>query len=119
MACDYTQPSAIISGFKPDLKFLSKKMGIPLPVLPLTGSKEENKLFADLLRQGPFDSEKMAREWCRHVDGSKIFPTLPVYLRTHHESYLLNCPGDYSIPNQWPFGLLPSRLELWVAPPLL
>lgn len=81
-------PSATIDNFKPDLKFLSQKMGIPLPVLPLTGSKDENKLFADLLRQGPFDAEKMAREWCRHVDGSKIFPTLPVYLRTHHESYL-------------------------------
>jgi hypothetical protein len=27
--------------------------------------------------------EKMAIDWCRHVDGKDIFPKLPVYLRTH------------------------------------
>jgi hypothetical protein len=80
-----------ISGFTPDLKFLSSKMGVKIAFLPVVGEDSE-RLFARLIRDsdGPFDDRKMAVEWCHHVDGLKIFPTLPVYLRMYHERFLRN-----------------------------
>jgi hypothetical protein len=32
----------------------------------------------------------MAIEWCALVDGVKMFPKLPVYLRTHHAAWTRN-----------------------------
>jgi hypothetical protein len=60
-------------------------MGIPAPFLPVHG-EEECVLFDRLVRTSRSDLkfEKMAIEWCALVDGIKVFPKLPVYLRTHH-----------------------------------
>ena len=40
--------------------------------------------------KGPIDFEKMALEWCDHVDGVKVFPELPVYLRTWYNKWQHN-----------------------------
>ena len=62
-------------------------MGAELPILPVHG-KEELMLFQNLARnQAKFDAERMAIDWCDHVDGVTVFPKLPVYLRTHYESW--------------------------------
>ena len=59
-------------------------------MLPVNGVPEL-KLFQDLaVKQARFDSERMAIEWCDHVNGVTIFPKLPVYLRTHYESWKKN-----------------------------
>ena len=48
-------------------------------------------LFQDLARkQAKFDAEQMAIDWCDRVDGETIFPKIPVYLRTHFESWKKN-----------------------------
>jgi len=64
-------------------------MGIKIPFLPVIGMDPE-RLFGQLIRasDGPFDDRKMAVDWCQHVDGVNIFPTLPVYLRMYHEHFL-------------------------------
>ena len=78
-----------VAAFPSDLKFLSRKMGIKIPFLPVIG-KDPERLFGQLIRasDGPFDDRKMAVDWCQHVDGVNIFPTLPVYLRMYHEHFL-------------------------------
>ena len=78
-----------VAAFPSDLKFLSRKMGIRIPFLPVIG-KDPERLFGQLIRalDGKFDDQKMAVEWCRHIDGINIFPTLPVYLRIYHEHFL-------------------------------
>jgi hypothetical protein len=77
--------------FTSDQQYLCDRMGTPAPLLPVHGEKEY-ALFGRLLRSSDFDGhfEKMAIDWCRHVDGKDIFPKLPVYLRTHHNTYQHN-----------------------------
>ena len=78
--------------FTEDQKYLCEKMKTKLPLLPVHG-KEECQLFNALVdSQGGknIDFEEMAIAWCEHVDGEKIVPKLPVYLRTHYNKWIHN-----------------------------
>ena len=71
-----------------DQKYLCTQMGTPdkplsLPFLPVCGPVEYAVFDRMMLvHKGPIDFEKMALDWCDHVDGVKVFPKLAVYLRT-------------------------------------
>ena len=73
-----------------DQCYLCKAMGTLLPLLPVHG-KQENLLFSSLALQqlgggrgnAKLDFEELAITWCAHVNGTTIFPKLPVYLRQH------------------------------------
>ncbi|KAL1503482.1 hypothetical protein AB1Y20_011966 [Prymnesium parvum] len=80
----------------PDMKFLCKRLAIPLPFLPIH-HQQERQLFATLINDfasqlGPvrfddgatFDSHAMAIAFSKRADGVCIFPKLPVYLRQYH-----------------------------------
>ncbi len=43
-----------------------------------------------MLELPEFDESLMAIEWCKHVNGTTIFPKLPVYLRMYHERWERN-----------------------------
>ena len=72
-------------------------MGFELPFLPVD-TPEEVKLFNKLALKFKesgnlskvLDFDKMAIEWCDYVDGTTIFPKLPVYLRSYHPNMLAN-----------------------------
>ena len=72
-----------------DQQYICKAMGTDLPFLPFYG-EQENKLFARLILESPIDDEEMAVEWCKHVNGTNIFPKLPVHVRTHREEWEWN-----------------------------
>jgi hypothetical protein len=67
-----------------DQNHLCKSMGSKLPFLPVDGEVEV-RLFHQLVLNAPFDEDEMAIEWCKHVDGTFIFPKFPVHLRTYRE----------------------------------
>ena len=73
----------------PDEKYLCKMTKTKLPFVPVV-RKEEKMLFNRMLlgMEGTPDFDKMAIDWCMHVDGVNIFPKLPVYLRRHYSNYL-------------------------------
>ena len=80
-----------------DQKYLCTQMGtrdkpLPVPFLPVYGPVEYAVFDRMMLVQskGPTDFEKMALEWCDHVDGVKVFPKLPVYLRTWYNKWQHN-----------------------------
>jgi hypothetical protein len=77
--------------FLPDLKHLCLWMGITVPFLPCHGM-EEAKLFSKLMPTlpGGFNAEKMSIKWCKHVDGVKNLPKLPVYLCSLREAWEQN-----------------------------
>jgi hypothetical protein len=77
--------------FSPDVQFLCRSWGVPIPFLPVA-KKEEFKLFSDLLlsRLEKFDAEKMAALWIEYVDGKTIFPKLPVQLKNYHREWERN-----------------------------
>ena len=60
-------------------------------MLPVHGEAECRE-FDEILRRGNFDQNrnKMAVDWCQHVDGVTIFPRPPVYLRTRHTAWARN-----------------------------
>jgi hypothetical protein len=60
-----------------------------LPFVPVV-RKEEKMLFNRMLlgMKGTPDFDKMAIDWCAHVDGRNILPKLAVYLRRHYSNYL-------------------------------
>jgi hypothetical protein len=67
--------------FTREMEYLSQAMGVKVPSLPIHGAAEA-KIFTRLVLELPrFDEELMAIEWCKHVNGTTIFPKLPVYLR--------------------------------------
>ncbi|EJK52264.1 hypothetical protein THAOC_28487 [Thalassiosira oceanica] len=73
-------------------KYLADSVGAKLPFLPFI-SDEENVLYAHCVLDGNFplhDDEKAAIAWCKHVDGVKIMPKLPVHMRTHREAFKRN-----------------------------
>eukprot|EP00966_Prymnesium_polylepis_P298673 6902177-Prymnesium_polylepis.1 len=80
-----------------DQRYLCKSMGTPLPLLPVHG-KQENLLFSSLALQqlggtrsnARLDFDALAIVWCAHVNGTTIFPKLPVYLRQHFTSWERN-----------------------------
>jgi hypothetical protein len=93
-AIDNIKLSKPLSQFKftEDQIYLCEKMKTKLPLLPVHG-KEECQLFNEMVdRQGGkiIDFEEMAIGWCEHVDGEKIVPKLPVYLRTHYNKWIHN-----------------------------
>ena len=55
-------------------------------ILPVD-TDEEKKLFKRLVaaQSGSTNFEQMALDWCDKVDGVKVFPKLPVYLRTYFQ----------------------------------
>ncbi len=77
----------------PDQKHLCAAMGPPLPFLPFA-TVDENKQFAECVLSNDFPpmlNEEMASiEWCKYVDGVKIFPKLPVHIRLHREVFERN-----------------------------
>ena len=77
--------------FSSEMKYIARAMGVKIPFLPLHGS-EEAKLFSHLVLSMPtaFHDLLMALEWIKHVNGSTIFPKLPVYLRMYHERWERN-----------------------------
>ena len=78
--------------FTSDQSYMASKMGTKFPVLPVHG-KDENQLFErlSLQRAGEtFCSEKMALDWCDHVDGITVFPKHPAYLRVYMTTWLRN-----------------------------
>ena len=74
-----------------ELRYLCSAMGTKLPLLPVSGNKEQ-QTFAALIHDAeyPFDYEQMAIDWCEKVDGIDVWPKLPVYLRTYHRRFLRN-----------------------------
>eukprot|EP00966_Prymnesium_polylepis_P005899 134953-Prymnesium_polylepis.1 len=79
-----------------DKRYLCEAMGTPLPLLPVHG-KQENLLFSNLALQqlggrsnAKLDFDELAITWCAHVNGTTIFPKLPVYLRQHFTSWERN-----------------------------
>jgi hypothetical protein len=73
-----------------DMKYLSERMGLPFPVVPVRG-EEECKLFNKYMRKWKdYDFNKMAIDWCKYVDCIYIFPKLPVYLSSHFNSWQRN-----------------------------
>jgi hypothetical protein len=76
--------------FTGEMKYLCRAMGVEVPFLPIHGVAEA-KLFTRLVLELPgFDESLMAIEWCKHVNGTTIFPKLPVYLRIHYERWERN-----------------------------
>jgi len=84
-------PPEASAKFSSEQRFLCKRMGTRAPMLPVHGEAECRK-FDEMLRGGNSDQnwDKMAVDWCQHVDGVTIFPKLPVYLRTHHTAWVRN-----------------------------
>ena len=66
-------------------------MGVELPFLPFA-SEEENIQFVSCISDDNFPSDEglAAIAWCKYVDGVKIFPKLPVHIRTHRETFERN-----------------------------
>jgi hypothetical protein len=88
---------------------MCRALGIPIPFLPISG-KNEYRLFTLLVHQlSGFNDEKMAIEWCKHVDGKSIFPKLPVYLREYHKHWLRNQRIQDAVKN------MKSEIELLEA----
>jgi hypothetical protein len=79
--------------FTADQQYLCDRMHTPAPLLPVHG-EDECKLFVRMINNTVAgqagDYEQMAVDWCAAVDGVKIFPKLPVYLRTHHARWQRN-----------------------------
>lgn len=77
-----------------DYKFLAQETGVPIPFLPFRNADEngeEDKIFARLILQHPTLSDnELARLWCQKIDGVKIFPKLPVYIRIQRERFNRN-----------------------------
>ena len=86
-----TLSPAVTAKFTSDQRYLCARMGTQAPLLPVHG-EEEGKLFDLLVRTtcADLDMDRMALEWCKHVDGVNISPKLPVYLRTYHSAWTRN-----------------------------
>jgi hypothetical protein len=74
-----------------DMKYLSERMGIPYPVVPVRG-EVEFKLFNTFMMANklPYDFDEMAIAWCEKVDCIHVFPKLPVYLSSHFNTWQHN-----------------------------
>ena len=57
-------------------RYIMERTGAPLPILPVDTVKER-ELFGKLFRSNiGTDFDKMAIEWCKHVDGEQVRPHL-------------------------------------------
>jgi hypothetical protein len=70
-------------------------MDVAIPFLPVRGI-DEAKLFSTLvLEMTVFDENAMVIEWCNHMNGTTVFPKLPVYLRLYFTNWEHNqCVQD-------------------------
>jgi hypothetical protein len=77
--------------YSPDVQFLCKAGGVPIPFLPVA-RKEEYKLFSSLLltKMILFDTEQMAKLWIGYLDGKTTSPKLPVQLKNYHREWERN-----------------------------
>ena len=68
----------VVRKLQPNQKYMCRKMCLKLPVQPVI-TEEEMMLFHQLIRNqsGTINFDEMAVEWCKHVDGIRIFPKLP------------------------------------------
>jgi hypothetical protein len=84
-------PPGASAKFSSEQRFLCERMGTRAPMLPVHGEAECRE-FDEILRRGNSDQNrnKMAVDWCQHVDGVTIFPRPPVYLRTRHTAWARN-----------------------------
>jgi hypothetical protein len=73
-------------------------MGVPLPFLPVH-SEDKAKLFVCLVLviNGALNTDCMALECYKFVDGKTIFPKLPVYLPAYLDGYLCNMRVQYAV----------------------
>ena len=93
----------------PDEKYIAERTGVPIPFLPVCRN-EERKLFADLVitlvgmgsSASTIDYDAMALRWMERVDGKKIFPKLPVYLRDYHKRFEQNQRAKDAVRNAKP-----------------
>ena len=80
----------VVGNLSGEMKYLAQATGVKVPFLPLHGSAEA-KLFTRLVLEMPrFDEFTMSLHWCQHVDGTFVFPKLPVYLRLYYERWERN-----------------------------
>jgi hypothetical protein len=84
-------PPNITKKFTQTQKYMCKRMGIPVPVLPVHG-EAECFLFDKLVRSSHTnaDYDQMAIDWCKSVNGVNIHAKLPSQLRTHHSAWQHN-----------------------------
>ena len=65
-----------------------------VPFFQQFATVDENKTFAKCVLSNDFppmlNKEMAAIEWCKFVDGVKIFPKLPVHIRLHREVFERN-----------------------------
>jgi hypothetical protein len=73
-----------------DQRFICREMNIDLPFLPFATVEEFQAYNAFVVEGIPSDEEAAAIEWCKKVDGVRIFPKLPVHLRTYRERWERN-----------------------------
>ena len=80
-----TLSDTVVGNLSGEMKYFAQATGVKVPFLPLHGA-EEAKLFTCLVLVMPrFDEFMMSIMWCQHVDGTLVFPKLPVYLRLYYE----------------------------------
>lgn len=74
-----------------DQRYLVRKCGTPLPPLPFHG-KDELQKFAKMALSSkvPFNIDSITFEWLKHVNGSTIFPKLPVHFRVKLRQFTRN-----------------------------
>lgn len=76
-------PAEVNNKFSSELRHIAWSMGVAIPFLPVHGI-EEAKLLSTLVLEIPiFDENAMMVEWRNHMNGTTVFPKLPVYLRLH------------------------------------
>ena len=55
-------------------RYIMERTGAPLPLLPVD-TVQEKELYGTLFRSSiGTDFDKMAIEWCKHVDGEQVRP---------------------------------------------
>jgi len=74
-----------------DQQYLCRVMGTLMPFLPFSG-EEEYKAYAKFVIGDiiPKDDEDAAIGFCPVVDGTGIFPKLPMHMRTHKDQWERN-----------------------------
>jgi hypothetical protein len=83
---------AVLSKLSREQKYLANQQKVTLPFTPVV-TREERQAYKKMLLDIPGiakDMDDWALRWLEYVDGSTIFPKLPVYLRNYHEKFLLN-----------------------------
>lgn len=90
----------------PDQRYICKRMGSQLPLLPFSGDKEFKAYYAKIVNESdyPNDDNEAAIKWCKVVDGINILPKLPSHIRIHrarwdHNQRVRECVEKTSATN--------------------